>query len=475
MDDFKWIDMNAADILGKAHIALKYPICDHCLGRFFAKSGYGLSNDERGRSLRIVLALTVENDPGDSEIPDEDISRRIPVHVNTNTLKEKPDTNNIEPDEWIRTDGLSMELPWKEVSFDEDRCWLCEDVFDRIEDLVNKVITAARDLQFDTFMIGTSLDPSMIHREEILLGIVEPKAAEPLKEEINRLVGKRLQEVWPESEVDKTDPEVTFIIDPIFRTIKTQIKPLFIYARYRKMVRGIPQTRWPCKRCRGRGCEKCGGKGRMYEISVEELIGQVVMEMAKGTNFKLHGKGREDVDVRTLGRGRPFVLEISQPSIRKLDIDLIQDIVNQKCADKVQITDARWALRKDISWVKEAGGRKRYRATVRISGDLDEEKLKYGISLLSRSLIHQRTPVRVVHRRSDKIRDRKVHEAAYKILSDGNVEVDVLADGGLYIKELMHGDDGRTDPSLSSLLERTIEVVNLDVLDVLDDDEELNG
>ena len=213
----------------------------------------------------------------------------------------------------------------------------------------------------------------------------------------------------------------------------------------------------------------------MYEESVEELIGHIVEDMAGGSNYKLHGKGREDVDVKTLGRGRPFVLEISKPRIRKLDLDIIRDTVNQKCSGKVDISDVRWATRKDISWVKEASGKKRYRATVDIEGDLDEEKLKYGISLLSRSLIHQRTPVRVIHRRSDKVRDRRVHEAGYNILSDGTVEVDVLADGGLYIKELMHGDGGRTDPSLSSLLDRSVDVISLDVLEVLDDDEQLQG
>ena len=34
--------------------------CDHCLGRFFGKRSHGLSNDERGRGLKIALALIRE-------------------------------------------------------------------------------------------------------------------------------------------------------------------------------------------------------------------------------------------------------------------------------------------------------------------------------------------------------------------------------------------------------------------------------
>ena len=33
------------------------PCCDHCLGRFFGKRSHGLSDDERGRGLKIALAL----------------------------------------------------------------------------------------------------------------------------------------------------------------------------------------------------------------------------------------------------------------------------------------------------------------------------------------------------------------------------------------------------------------------------------
>ena len=34
--------------------------CDHCLGRFFGKRSHGLSDDERGRGLKIALATCRE-------------------------------------------------------------------------------------------------------------------------------------------------------------------------------------------------------------------------------------------------------------------------------------------------------------------------------------------------------------------------------------------------------------------------------
>ena len=48
----------------------------------------------------------------------------------------------------------------------------------------------------------------------------------------------------------------------------------------------------------------------MYPTSVEEVLAAEVMKESGGSDHALHGMGREDVDARMLGRGRPFILEI---------------------------------------------------------------------------------------------------------------------------------------------------------------------
>jgi tRNA pseudouridine synthase 10 len=72
------------------------------------------------------------------------------------------------------------------------------------------------------------------------------------------------------------------------------------------------------------------------------------------------------------------------------------------------------------------------------------------------------------------VRVRKVHEISAALENDNTAVVDLLTDGGLYIKELFHGDEGRTDPSLASLLGIDVTVQTLDVTDVLDDGETWN-
>ena len=48
----------------------------------------------------------------------------------------------------------------------------------------------------------------------------------------------------------------------------------------------------------------------MSDSSVEECIGEILLPYFHGKSYKFHTAGREDVDVRMLGNGRPFVLEV---------------------------------------------------------------------------------------------------------------------------------------------------------------------
>ena len=44
-----------------------------------------------------------------------------------------------------------------------------------------------------------------------------------------------------------------------------------------------------------------------------------IVELTKSTDYLFHSSGREDVDVRMLGNSRPFLLEIKNSKIEKLN------------------------------------------------------------------------------------------------------------------------------------------------------------
>jgi tRNA pseudouridine synthase 10 len=72
----------------------------------------------------------------------------------------------------------------------------------------------------------------------------------------------------------------------------------------------------------------------------------------------------------------------------------------------------------------------------------------------------------VSHRRADKLRVRKVYSADLLEIAGKMVRINIKGDSGLYIKELISGDGGRTRPSLSEALRVDAIVEELDVIDV---------
>ena len=85
---------------------------------------------------------------------------------------------------------------------------------------------------------------------------------------------------------------------------------------------------------------------------------------------------------------------------------------------------------------------------------------------MTSTVIEQRTPTRVSHRRADLVRPRLVNSVELVSFADGMAELVIRAQHGTYIRELVSGDGGRTVPSLSSLIDAKCKVEVLDVLNL---------
>ena len=184
------------------------------------------------------------------------------------------------------------------------------------------------------------------------------------------------------------------------------------------------------------GCESCNHTGKMYPETVEELISEDSIKSAQGTGAKFHGAGREDIDVKMLGKGRTFVLEIKEPKIREIDLKKLEETVNEHAKGKVEISEMKFVAKGRRAVIKESSRDtyKVYKATVKVDDDIDISLLD---SLKSMKVINQRTPIRVSHRRADKIRTREVRKLEYKKLDSRMLELVIECEGGLYIKELI--------------------------------------
>jgi tRNA pseudouridine synthase 10 len=260
------------------------------------------------------------------------------------------------------------------------------------------------------------------------------------------------------------------VINPFLEKLRIQPNPLFVAGRYRKLVRDIPQSKWFCSSCRGKGCEKCGGTGKMYPESVEELSSKPLLEATQGETTFFHASGREDIDARMLGNGRPFVIEISKPKKRFVDLKQIEALVNAGAVGKVEVSGL-WFTTKDVvrHLKKGEGAQKEYLLLAEFEKEVSDEDLRTIEEKLSGALIKQQTPLRVVHRRADLIREKYIYKVKVKKVSLKRALMEIRCQGGLYVKELVSGDEGRTVPNVSDLLGNPAKTLKLDVLNVIMD------
>jgi len=428
----------------------KYPLCDNCLGRQFALLGHGVENGERGKSIKLALTLEAHR---------TSLSSKEAVKI-LKTLA----TNGFSRTAQEILQKMKKRVPSK--SFPK-KCYLCEDRFEEIERMAKKALTMLKPYEYSNFLVGIELPIDAAEREDEFKAEFTVEHGESMRNEFGRLIGKRLAQENGKT-VEFMKPEVVVLVNPYSEAVKLQVNPLFVAGRYRKLVRDIPQSKWFCSDCRGRGCEKCNWTGKMYPQSVEEIIGKPFLDATSGVTSSFHASGREDIDARMLGNGRPFVIEITRPKQRFLDLEKLEKAVNAHGKGKVQVSNLRLANKDVVRGLKRAeSAQKEYRMTVEFENDVRVKDLDLLKEKLKNSMIAQKTPIRVLHRRADLTREKYIYDVNIKKLSPKKVEMKLRCQGGLYVKELVTGDEGRTTPSVSEILKNKGKPLKLDVLNVI--------
>ena len=383
-------------------------LCPECFGRLFGRLGHGLSNPERAERL---------GGPGPA------------------------------------------------AAGDEATCPICDGLFARLDTWVDRSLRAAEGYEWHRFACGSRWDPERLAREEMLWTEIGTEWGESARSAFNRELGKRIERRTGAAGIPE-GPEVVFLADLPVGRVELTVLPLYLQGRYRKLDRTLPQTRWPCRRCRGRGCDTCGGTGKTYPDSVEEIIAAPFLRASEAQGSRFHGMGREDIDARMLGRGRPFVLELVRPRRRTLDLRSIAAELPDGPGARVEVRNLAPAQASDVVRIKEAAPEKSYRVGVR--GDVAVAKVNEALDLALSRAIAQRTPTRVAHRRADRVRTRRIVAARLVDASEGRFTLDVRTEAGTYVKEWVEGDGGRTEPNLAALVGAPLSVEFLDVMEIHD-------
>ena len=419
-------------------------LCDYCLGRQFSNLATGTTNLNRGQIIKSFLAMKFSSYDSENYIE---------------ALQTLSQSGSDLAKKFLEKKGIH---PIKTMD-----CYICENLLLKIDNLTEIIQEKIRDLEVRTFLIGTILPQEYLEREKELKEKYGIYQSEYLKQEFNRNIGKKLVEKT-HLNTDFQTPEIVIETHPISLNVHFKINSLFIYGKYKKYIRTIPQTRWPCRKCKGKGCKECNYSGKRYDVSVEELIEYEALKATKGEKGILHGAGREDIDARMLGSGRPFVLEIVNPKIRSIDLEKLEKLTNLHAREQVEVQNYRFSSKDEVVNLKRSAKEsiKKYRALIIFDSPITNEDIRKIENQFHEVILKQRTPKRVSHRRADKIRNKKVYSVQSKIENNREIESVIVCNGGCYVKELISGDEGRTSPSIAEIVGINASCKELDVLEI---------
>ncbi len=416
-------------------ILSKYPLCDRCLGRLFAQIGHGYTNTERGYILKHALLYDIVYKLKQHSIEVDDKLKNLVLNL-----------GSIARD-LVEDLGLTSE------KIEGIQCAICNGVLDKlIEDYAKRVGEILQRSGFKTFIIGVKPPRRIVENELKLVKEFNLSFWESVKNELKREIGKRVRDLYG-LKPDFEDPQVIAVIDVDEDSIHLEIPSMLLYGIYWKLGRRISQVPWITKNGR-----------RKYPLSIEDVL-QNIVDLFQGERAVFHGAGREDVDVRMLGSGRPFVLEIRKPLNRDVDLATVENKLNSVCP-WMKFRLFMRVNRDFIGRLKESSPRsyKVYRALVMTRNPVTPEDLRKLEEFFRDRVVTQRTPTRVLRRKKDLIRRRKVLEVATSMITPTIFEALIRCEGGLYIKELVSGDNGRTTPSFSEVLRTEAMCIELDAV-----------
>jgi tRNA pseudouridine synthase 10 len=329
----------------------------------------------------------------------------------------------------------------------DKQCYICRGLMDSLDSIPDRIVSALRGYEFETFLIGATLPTQIYEREDAMRARLKIRGKESVKNQLTRELGMRLVRLARKKvEYMKPDVTISLTIDKENNVdIGVKSRPLALFGWYVKKSRGMPQKQDKCPSCEGKGCGSCNYSGLSGYGSVEGVIAKGLVEMTGGQAPKFSWIGSEDQSSLVLGAGRPFYARVFNPKKRRLKKGRIRG--NGVTATLRVIED-------------EPELQPRFKVKTRIHAKCEKELLREDIKKLN-SL----AGVEVSFENRSKTATKKIHSARARRIDVSRFAFTMIADGGLMIKQFVGGEE-YMKPNMSEILGSKCECVTFDVLGV---------
>lgn len=410
----------------------RYSLCNHCLGRVFAKYGIELSNYERGAALKTILQMYLH-------------SKLVSREINSIDLKIIA-SNTGDPVAKLYEKTTGEKIVVKE-------CYICRNKLSKkyFEELALRIGSDLLKKNASSFVLGVSISNNTVTRELEVYRTINIEISESIKNELKREIGKLISNIYG-LKPDFKNPDIMVIIDFETDSYRLIVNPILLEGRYWKRGRNISQNQWIGK-----------DSGKKYPYSLQEFLLNKLRDVFKTNSIVMHTSGGEDVDSRILGSGRLFVIEIKNPVVRKVELDNINNLLK---TDLLLVKIDSFSSRVRIKYLKNESFRvaKVYRLLIYSEREIIPRELCLLEEYFKNTIVKQHTPTRVLWKRRDRVRSYRVYEIKNYYINPCVFETIIYCDRGLYVKELIHGDSGRTTPNYADYLKTKLYPLETDIV-----------
>ena len=330
---------------------------------------------------------------------------------------------------------------------DHKTCYICKNIFDSLELVLSNIFEKSSHFDFKTFHLGITLKPSFLERDDYLKSKFKIKGIENIKFGIAKELAKKISRRTNSKRITD-DPDLFIQANFKDESCILRAKPMFVYGRYNKKIRKLPQKQGLCRSCNGIGCHNCDFKGIENLQSIEGKISNLFIKKFDCNQVKINWIGGEDQSSLVLGKGRPFFAKILNPKRRNRILRKTSDLEGVYLSELQKLSIQP---KGSIPFKSEVS------ITIDTKKPISSNQLK-KLKILENAEIQDFS-------RDKRNTKKRIYKVGYKKLGKTSFILDLFADGGISIKSLIQQSD--LVPNVSELLENQCECKKFDFKNIV--------
>ena len=307
----------------------------------------------------------------------------------------------------------------KFTKYPNKKCYICKNVFDRLDTTLSSILEKSSNHNFQTYNLGILVKPSFLERDDYLKSKYKFKGIENIKFGIAMELAKKISKRTNSKRIT-ADPDLFIQVNFKDESCTLRAKPMFVYGRYNKKIRKLPQKQELCISCNGIGCHNCNFKGKENVVSIEGKISNFFINKFNANQVKINWIGGEDRSSLVLGNGRPFFAKILNPKNRNQILRKSFDLNGVSLSELKKLS---LQPKGTISFKSEVS------ITIYTKKPISSNQLK-KLKTLENTRINDVS-------KDKKNTQKQIYKLNYKKLKKNSFILDLIVDGGISIKSFI--------------------------------------